>query len=96
MKPKKHGILTFKADAALVAALHGVENRSEFIRNAILSALESACPLCHGSGILTPNQRKHWDRFAEKHELDECGTCHEPYLKCRDSRGGRQRCPATS
>lgn len=45
----KPDIITFKVDAALRNALRGVPNRSAFIRTAILSALENACPLCGGS-----------------------------------------------
>ena len=75
-------IVTFKADRSLLDALAGVENRSEFIRNAILAALQSVCPLCKGSGILTPNQRNHWDAFAADHGLTECGDCHEMHLTC--------------
>lgn len=75
-------IVTFKADRSLLDALAGVENRSEFIRNAILAALQSVCPLCKGSGILTTNQRSHWDAFAADHGLTECGDCHVVHLTC--------------
>lgn len=86
-------IVTFKADRSLLDALAGVENRSAFIRNAILAALESVCPLCKGSGILTPNQRSHWDAFAADHDLSECGDCHEMHLTCptRPERNIHQR-----
>lgn len=75
-------IVTFKADRSLLDALAGVQNRSEFIRNAVLAALESVCPLCKGTGILTPNQREHWDAFAANHGLTECDDCHEVHLTC--------------
>ena len=81
-EPKKHDIITFKVDDALRKALQGVPNRSEFIRDAILAALDSVCPLCKGSGILTPDQRKHWDTFAEHHPLQECEDCHAFHLVC--------------
>ena len=38
-EPKKQEIITFKVDEALRRALQGVQNRSEFIRAAILAAL---------------------------------------------------------
>ena len=47
---KKTDIITFKVDATLLEALRGIENRSEFIRSAILSALDNVCPLCRGTG----------------------------------------------
>ncbi len=79
---KQREIVTFKADAPLLKAMKGIPNRSEFIRAAILAALDSACPLCKGSGILTPDQRRHWNRFAEHHALEECGDCHAVHLVC--------------
>ena len=80
--PRKHEIVTFKADGPLLEAMNGIHNRSEFIRAAILSALDSGCPLCKGTGILTPDQRKHWVEFAEHHALAECEDCHALYLVC--------------
>jgi hypothetical protein len=81
-EPKKQEIITFKVDDALRKALQGVPNRSEFIRAAILAALDSVCPLCKGSGILTPDQRKHWETFSKNHPLRECEDCHAFHLVC--------------
>ena len=78
----KHEIVTFKADAPLLKAMRGIPNRSEFIRSAILSALDNICPLCKGNGLLTPDQRKHWIEFAEHHALAECDDCHAVHLVC--------------
>ena len=80
--PKKHEIITFKVDDTLRRAMQGVQNRSEFIRAAVLAALDSVCPLCKGSGILTPNQRKHWETFSKNHPLQECEDCHAVHLVC--------------
>ena len=44
MKPPKEAIITFKVDAALAKAMKGVGNRSEFIRSAVLAALDSSLP----------------------------------------------------
>ena len=87
MRGNQHEIITFKADESLVEALRGVPNRSEFIRAALLSALQNVCPLCMGTGILTPNQRRHWERFAADHEFSKCGDCHEMHLTCGKRRG---------
>ena len=76
-------IVTFKADPALLESMRGIENRSEFIRAAVLAALDNVCPLCKGSGILTPKQKDHWKLFAAHHELTECSDCHELHLVCR-------------
>lgn len=79
---RKHEIITFKVDEPLRQAMTGIPNRSEFIRAAILSALDSVCPLCKGSGILTPDQRAHWQTFAQHHSVAECENCHAMHLVC--------------
>ncbi|MGA2033829.1 MAG: ribbon-helix-helix domain-containing protein [Thermoguttaceae bacterium] len=89
---KKQEIITFKVDEALWWAMQGVENRSEFIRAAILAALQNVCPLCKGSGTLSPDQRRHWDSFAKNHPLEECEDCHAVHLVCvaQEAEGGEQ------
>jgi hypothetical protein len=85
MKNNKTEIITFKVDDALLGAMEGIPNRSEFIRFAVLQALDSACPLCKGTGIMTPNQKSHWDSFAADHPIKECEDCHELHLICSHS-----------
>ena len=82
MTAKKTEIVSFKADKSLLGAMKGIGNRSEFIRSAILNALDSTCPLCSGTGILTPNQMKHWDDFTADHEVRECRHCRETHIVC--------------
>ena len=84
---RKQDIITFKADGALRDALRAMPNRSEFIRSAILMALDHVCPLCQGTGILTPEQRKHWERFAEKHSFEQCEDCQAWHLVCTETDG---------
>lgn len=79
---KQQEVVTFKVEAALLEALKGVRNRSEFIRNALLQAMESQCPLCKGTGILTPEKKKHWLDLKKDHSIQECGECHEITLVC--------------
>ena len=97
-KRTKDEIVTFKVDQSLLDAMMGVPNRSQFIRQAILSALASICPVCKGTGILTPNQRRHWQDFATDHRLAECQECHEVRLVCVKDHGEGQshpeECPA--
>ena len=89
MSNPKDSIVSFKAEPSLVDALRAIPNRSAFIRSAILVALENLCPLCQGTGILTPEQKNHWKRFAQDHAVQECGECHEWHLVCgRDSACG--------
>lgn len=80
--PRKHGIITFKVDQPLWQALEGITNRSEFIRSAILRALDNACPLCKGTGSLTPDQRRHWETFSKNHLVEQCDDCHAIHLVC--------------
>lgn len=78
-------VITFKVEASLVEAMQGIPNRSDFIRRAILSALENTCPLCSGTGVLTPRQRQHWETFAADHSVRQCETCKEMHLVCDSS-----------
>jgi len=79
---KQQGIVTFKAEGALLEALRAIPNRSAFIRLAVLAALENVCPLCQGTGILTLEQKEHWAKFAQHHAVQECSDCHEWHLVC--------------
>ncbi len=79
---QKQAVVTFKADESLMEALQRIPNRSLFIRSAVLAALENTCPLCLGTGILTPEQRAHWESFSLDHEVKECKVCHEWHLVC--------------
>ena len=50
---------------------------------ALLSALDSTCLLCQGTGILSPSQREHWDVFSKHHRVARCGDgCGENILYC--------------
>jgi len=82
MKKTKHEIITFKAEASLLEAMKGIPNRSAFIRSAILASLDSICPLCGGTGILTPQQKSHLDDFLVEHSLQECEDCHDLRFTC--------------
>lgn len=78
-------MMTFKAGPSLKAALRAVPNRSEFIRSAVLAALDKSCPLCGGAGVLSPEQKRHWDRFAEDHKMKVCGRCDAVHIACAAS-----------
>ncbi|MCB2186748.1 MAG: CopG family transcriptional regulator [Deltaproteobacteria bacterium] len=84
-KRKSETVISFKADPALLTAMEGIPNRSQFIRRAIISALEGVCPLCQGTGILSPQQRRHWAQFARTHELARCEECEAFHLVCHQN-----------
>ncbi len=79
---KKQSIVTFKVNEDLLAVIRDIPNRSEFIRAAIMVALENVCPLCSGSGILTPKQKEHWESFSRDHALKRCDDCQEIFIEC--------------
>jgi hypothetical protein len=81
----KDQMISFKADEALVEAMGGIPNRSEFIRAAILAALDGSCPLCQGTGVLSAQQRRHWLELQPNHAIETCADCHESRLVCRAS-----------
>jgi len=87
MKKNKSEIVTFKADHTLLEAMKGIPNRSEFIRSVVMHALESVCPLCRGTGILTPDQKDHWKTFTSDHRVEECDDCHEMHIVCTRQKG---------
>ena len=82
MGNRKEETITLKVDETFLVALKGVSNRSEFIRSAVLAALGRTCPLCKGTGNLSPNQMAHWNAFAVGHSLDDCTDCHEIRIMC--------------
>ena len=79
---KKQEIITFKVDESLREVMKDIPNRSEFIRHAILQALDNVCPVCQGTGSLSPSQKKHWQDFAKTHPPKRCGHCDVMVLTC--------------
>jgi hypothetical protein len=65
----KQEIVTFKVEDSLMAVLSAIPNRSEFIRNAVKTAVEIICAVCHGTGVLSVEQKKHGERFSRHHSL---------------------------
>ena len=83
----KTDVITFKVDAALREALKGISNRSDFIRRALVAALDNTCPLCCGTGVLSVDQQRHWESFAKSHSVEQCDDCHEIHLVCQLPKG---------
>jgi hypothetical protein len=82
MPANKEEVISFKADSGLAGSLKNLPNRSQFIRQAVLQALNRVCPLCRGSGTLSPDQQNHWNEFAKRHTLTECSDCGSLHLVC--------------
>lgn len=88
----KDEIITFKVEPHLAEILKRMPNRSQFIRSAILSSLNHICPLCQGLGILSPDQKQHWQEFSQHHGIGECKECGSVVLVCdAHEKSGNQR-----
>lgn len=83
---KKDRIFSFKANSELAARLDQLPNRSAFVRQAVEAALETHCPLCQGTGVLSDEQRHHWDHFLHHHSLEKCDECNAVHFVCQDSK----------
>ena len=79
---KKDSVITLKVNEDLLDVIKHIPNRSEFIRAAIMAALDSICPLCNGTGMLTPKQKEHWEDFSQNHAVKQCDDCNEFFLAC--------------
>lgn len=78
----KNEIVTFKVDESLAQLISRLPNKSEFIRQAVMAALDNTCPLCQGTGSLSADQKKHWDSFAGHHQIEQCSDCHAIHIHC--------------
>ncbi len=85
MEKKKERVFSFKADGDLSTALENTPNRSEFIRKALLAALEHECPLCRGTGVLSLEQGKHLEQFLTLHALTRCEECQAVHFVCQSN-----------
>lgn len=79
---QKEQIISFKVDKDLADAISQINNRSSFIRNAIIHALQIQCPLCKGLGVLDAKAQAHWQAFSEAHQVLECEECHSRHIVC--------------
>ncbi|SEM04231.1 hypothetical protein SAMN04489760_10324 [Syntrophus gentianae] len=82
---KEKGIITFKVNADLLEVIKNIPNRSESIREVIMTALENVCPPCNGTGILTPKQKEHWQIFARHHTVKKCEDCNKLFIECANT-----------
>lgn len=82
-KNKKNFIISFKLDKELFLRLSNIEDKSNFIRLAVLKELQNICPLCNGTGVLNENQKKHINNLLLNHEIIKCPECGEVYIKCK-------------
>ncbi len=79
---KKERVFTFKVDEALAGSLDAIANKSAFIRKAVEEALGRKCPLCGGTGSLSPEQDRHLREFLTQHPLEKCEECDAVHFVC--------------
>jgi len=85
----KDVVISFKLDQALYEKMKDIPDRSKFIRSAIESALEDKCPLCNGTGIMSKEQKKHWNEFLHNHSIEKCKDCGSLYIKCEAEKNNK-------
>lgn len=86
MATRKEEIITFKVDRDLAERMKGISNRSEFIRGAILAAMDNVCPLCVGTGVLSVRQAEYWEKFMQRHHMEIVAETGETRLVCDASK----------
>jgi hypothetical protein len=74
-KAQKTEIVAFKVEADLADFLNKLQNKSAFIRKAIIAQLGMACPLCEGSGTVPRGLHNHYSPVIAKNNTRRCDKC---------------------
>lgn len=74
-RPQKNQIVTFKIEEELATFLNKLQNKSAFIRKAVIAQLGMACPLCQGGGVVPRGLHDHYAPILEKHNSRKCDQC---------------------
>ncbi|MFO0823964.1 MAG: ribbon-helix-helix domain-containing protein [Gemmataceae bacterium] len=64
-----------KIEEELAEFLESLPNRSEFIRQAILTSLGKTCPLCDGCGVTPSGLTAHFQEIIAAHGEVCCRNC---------------------
>jgi hypothetical protein len=72
---RKTAVVAFKVEEELARILNGLPNKSEFIRQAIASHLNMACPLCRGTGVLSKSLHDYYSSVLPKVTQKDCESC---------------------
>src|SRR4051794_2962585 len=74
-KTQKTEIVAFKVEPELALFLNKLQNKSAFIRKAIIAQLGMACPLCEGSGTVPRGLHEHYAPVLAKNNVRKCDRC---------------------
>ena len=80
----KTEIVAFKVEPELAEFLNKLQNKSAFIRKAIVAQLGMSCPLCNGSGVVLPGIHEHYAGVLAKNNVRKCDQCGEKQILPRD------------
>jgi hypothetical protein len=75
---QKKVVVAFKVEQELADLLDKLPNKSAFIRKAIAAQLGSACPLCHGKGVVPRGVFDHFSPLLEQFGSRSCEGCGSP------------------
>ena len=75
LKPAKTEIVAFKVEEELANFLNKLQNKSAFIRKAIIAQLGMACPLCQGTGTVPRGLHIHYAPVIAKNNTRKCDRC---------------------
>lgn len=74
-KAQKTKIVAFKVEEDLAEFLDKLNNKSDFIRKAILAQFSMACPLCTGSGVVPRGIHDHYKPVILQQNQHACSRC---------------------
>lgn len=74
-KAQKTKIVAFKVEEELAEFLDKLNNKSDFIRKAILAQFSMACPLCAGTGVVARGIHDHYKTVIADHNHHPCSRC---------------------
>jgi hypothetical protein len=74
-KTPKTEVVAFKVEAELAEFLKKLPNKSAFIRKAIADQLQTACPLCHGAGVVSRGVHDHYAALLPRLNSRDCDGC---------------------
>ncbi|MEZ6143599.1 MAG: hypothetical protein R3B84_23795 [Zavarzinella sp.] len=74
-KVQKTKVVAFKVEQELADFLDKLQNKSDFIRRAILAQFSMDCPLCHGGGIVPRGIHSHYKDVIPANNKIPCEKC---------------------